>query len=224
MFTETSTTQDWPSEKVIIIGGGSSASSVDFNRINGLKIGVNDSAFHTPCDILFSMDGPWIKNRRHEIQQFPGERWLAVPPNYTDFIPGVNYLKLASWQGKMSDSPDTITCGNSGYGAMNLAYLKQSKVIILIGFDMNLSPAHYHWHNGYCWFDGHLANGDYIRWVKQAEIIAAQCFLRDMLVVNCNLKSAIRNFVFVEPESLYEDQQDFKRSRNKKVSHNQSRG
>ncbi len=137
-----------------IVGGGPSLRGFDFGRLCGRTvIAVNDAALHVPfATALFSLDATWIRNRRELITSFAGEKYLAVAEDF-DFstAPPACYL-LRSRHGKgLSDNPQVIHMGggNSGFGALNLAYLRGAERIVLLGYDLCHSGTH--WHAGYVW-------------------------------------------------------------------------
>lgn len=137
-------------------------SGFDFDRIKdkGILLGVNDAAFNAPCDALFSLDQTWARNRRSQIAEFKGEKFLAMPPGYDDtIIRNVTYVVRRRNQG-LSENPADIYGVNSGYGALGLAYLKKAKEIYLLGFDMKdnierkegeRDKVKAHWYKSYDW-------------------------------------------------------------------------
>lgn len=53
-------------------------------------------------------------------------------------------------QRKLSDVPNAICTGhNSGYQALNIAYLAAAARILLLGFDMRFTDGRSHWHAGH---------------------------------------------------------------------------
>ena len=60
-----------------------------------------------------------------------------------------------------STDPDTLRGSNSGFAALNLAYLLGYREIALLGFDFQWSAGNSHFHDGYAWqnrqADRHLA-------------------------------------------------------------------
>lgn len=88
---------------------------------------------------VFSLDPDWVRADRKLLETCEGERYVAVAldthPDLAN-IPGVTYLQQRHEPG-LSDDPRYVhTGGNSGYAAINLAYLKHAKRIHLVGYDM----------------------------------------------------------------------------------------
>ena len=97
---------------------------------------------------VFSLDRNWVKRNRDFLASFHGERHVALPPLYRaecGDVPGVHYYGW-SHADALSDDPDVIATGqNSGYGAIGLCYLQGTKVIHLIGYDMDTEYMKTYW-------------------------------------------------------------------------------
>ena len=136
--------------EVWVVGGGPSSKLFDPARLTGkVVLLVNDalSLFSSAQMRLFraavavSVDNDWIRRRRPLLKSFDGEKYFALPlETWPDCggITGAVYLQRGPAR-ELSDDPAFLnTGGNSGYSAINLAYLKGAREIHLIGFDMNL--------------------------------------------------------------------------------------
>lgn len=138
-------------DEVLIVGGGLSAREFDFSYISPelRLLAVNDAIFllldssdcdcPTPAPAVFSLDPGWLCRRRDFLSHYQGEKYCAVPletfPEVLG-IRGMTYLHLDTDNG-LNEDPRTLNAGgNSGYAALNLAYLKKAKKIYLIGYDM----------------------------------------------------------------------------------------
>jgi hypothetical protein len=145
---------------IIIIGSGKSLIGFDFNELKGLGtiITVNDSVKSVPfADLWFTLD-PWGLNGPQLPANFSGKMFAAVPEDYgtptasilqhrvtpDNRITFLHRLKSHNRVGVSSEtayklglSEDTscINTGNSGYGALNLAYHYKPKKILLLGID-----------------------------------------------------------------------------------------
>lgn len=85
------------------------------------------------------------------------------------------------------------TCGNSGYQAVNLAYLMGASRICLLGFDMKDKDGVNHFHGNHR--GGTLTNpnkGLYKQWIacfeKMHELLAAE----GVELVNCSRETALK--------------------------------
>lgn len=186
----------WTGSPVWIVGGGASAQRFDFSRIarNHRILAVNDSVHRFSSAQLrdprtvacCSIDNAWVRRHRLLLAEFPGEKYVAVPlETWPDCagIPGVTYLRRTHATG-LSDDPAYLCGTNSGYAAINLAYLKGAQDIHLIGFDMD--P---------------LGNDIYRWWAPLFRDMLPQLDRRGVRVCNHNRHSAIDAFPKVGPTS-----------------------
>jgi hypothetical protein len=139
----------WAGETVYIIGGGPSLIDFDWSKLSGKKtIAVNKSILSYPnADVMYWTDSRvygWYKN---EIDKFKGLKY-SIRHNVT-YTSDVKVLRKGNKFG-LEDSKDAICHGNnSGYAAINLAYLLGAKRIILLGYDMRNDGKRGHYHDGY---------------------------------------------------------------------------
>jgi hypothetical protein len=134
---------DW--RTTFIIGGGPSAGSLDTERLKGgVRLGVNDAAFYKPCDVFFSNDHGYALRTKDRILAFPGERHLAVRPQFMAKFAGWDARLWQRWDWEWpSRRPDALssgpvgTPGCSGYVALNLAAQMGAMRIILFGYDFH---------------------------------------------------------------------------------------
>lgn len=135
--------------KTVVVGSGKSVSGFDLGRLNRqdiFVITVNDSGKYAPfADAWFTLD-PWgLGGPQLPGSHFRGELFAAIPDDFGDPCAksrdhridppkNINYLKRIHGIG-LSESPDTIHTGNSGFGAFNLAYLLGAKHILMLGID-----------------------------------------------------------------------------------------
>lgn len=149
----------FPISNVVIVGGGDSLRGFDFSSLIGRAfiISVNDSWKHVPfADAWFTLD-PWGFHGPQLPQNFTGKMYAAVPEDFgKDYaraknhrlIPPTNVTYLHRLIGNnihkssihwyklgLSEDRSCINTGNSGYGAMNVAYHLRPKRIVLLGID-----------------------------------------------------------------------------------------
>lgn len=149
-------------KNVVIIGSGPSLKDFDFNLLNNLEdtaiICINDSIkYYNKCNIWFTLDPHGLT--KNQISAPPNVKlYAAVPSDYgtstahckdhqvvarSDVIylhrlQSNNYTKMSSinsYRLGLSDDIGCISTGNSGYGALNLAYHLKPNNIILLGID-----------------------------------------------------------------------------------------
>lgn len=201
----------WQTKPVFLVGGGRSLEGFDFNRLKGKGhvIAINDAMLHLPwADAVFSADKIWIKNREKELKRFFGLKFFAIQKeSIPEWMDDCCVLNRARERG-LSEQSDTVRLGgNSGYAALNLAYLGGAKTIVLMGYDLN-RPAHVdgiktkaHWHKGYPWFK----TSDFKRyatWADNFKFTLLQLYRNDIKIFNTNPNSAIKAFPFVELEKV----------------------
>lgn len=145
---------------IIIVGSGKSLTGFDFERLRGLGtiIAVNDAAKSIPfADMWFTLD-PWGLHGPQLPPVFSGKFYAAVPEDFGTMnahtkdhrhkpdhrITFLHRLRSHNRVGVSSEtaykvglSEDTscINTGNSGYGALNLAYHFRPKKILILGID-----------------------------------------------------------------------------------------
>ena len=149
-------------DTIIIVCTGPSLKDFDFDNIKdkGYIIAVNDAGKYVPfADAWFTLD-PWGvgTNGRQLPKKFDGTMYAAVPEDYalshaktTDHrvysnsslrylhripfhtTPDIQPYEYLTWG--LSEDTSCINTGNSGFGALNLAYHMNPKRIILLGLD-----------------------------------------------------------------------------------------
>lgn len=187
-----------PIDTVCVIGGGWSAGLVDLAALPGILIGVNDSAIHARCDIAVSMDRLWSEHRFDDLRRMRRLAWLrrSAVQNLDRRWPWLRIFENDHKSVELSDDPQTLNGTNSGTCAVNLAFILRPRRIVLVGFDMNLSPAGAaHWYPPYPWSKtaGSTTRGKYQEWAGEFDRIAEQC--RGLVeIVNASATSAIKSF------------------------------
>jgi len=186
----------WHDRAAYVIGGGPSLRGVNLEPLRGRAvIAVNDSALRLPwASVLFSLDREWVRNRSSDIEKFEGEKYLAVDPEELGYINGVTYLQRCRDPG-LSEYPSMICMGgNSGYAAFNVAFLKQTKMIFLLGFDFKCGEDQAsHWYDKYEWWTSEAARY-WPRWAKHFSTALPQLRKHGVSVFNCSMDSRISAF------------------------------
>lgn len=131
-----------------VIGGGPSLTGFDFDTLpEGYRIGANKVGWLADCDALVTVDRNFHRFYSGQLSAFPGEVYVAIDGDY-ERLPGVTY-----WVHRR-DEGFALKCGflcgsNSGYAALNLAFLLGFKEIALLGFDFMWDEDRSHFHDGY---------------------------------------------------------------------------
>jgi hypothetical protein len=90
--------------------------------------------------------------------------------------------------------------GNSGYQAINLAYLWGAKRIVLLGFDCKDVDDKAHWFGQHP--EGLTQIQPYQLWLNHFPAIAKDLAARGVEVINCYMDSAIQCFKKAEIETI----------------------
>ena len=172
---------DWSDKEVFLIGAGPSLEGFNFDVLDGYTIGANKTALVANTDVMFSLDYRYMKEYHNEIMQYSGEVYFGVLNKHeTYYNPNCTYLK-AEREGGLSSDPHMVIGLNSGYGALNIAYLKNARKINLLGLDMRIS-AKKHFHGGYEWDKSKGAS--YNSWARRFQIAKKSLDARDIEVIN----------------------------------------
>jgi hypothetical protein len=135
-------------ETVYLIGGGPSLKEFDFTLLEGKNVIAINKAFlyYKNADVLYWTDNRFYTWFQKEIDLFKG---IKVTNKNTPLKDDVTNLRDTGKIG-LETKPDSIRHGNnSGYAAINLAFLMGAKTIILLGFDMGILHGQSHFHKGY---------------------------------------------------------------------------
>lgn len=135
----------WDDKPVAIIGNGPSLKDFDYERLRGAfhVLAVKGAMFNVPfADLGFGLDIPryleWqgMLNAVRTMPVYwatPKIKYLGAGPH----APCVRFLKRLDHP-DMSDDPSAICSGGtSGFGALNVAWLKRAKRIVLLGYEYN---------------------------------------------------------------------------------------
>lgn len=124
------------------LASGPSMRAEDVEAIRGLGhvIAINNTVFLAPwADVLYSCDRAWWLAYADQIADFKGRRVALAQDGLPDCVEGM------PWSYASGLGLDCIHTGNnSGYQAINLAYLMGAKKIVLLGYDMQHPGKHWH--------------------------------------------------------------------------------
>jgi len=126
-------------------------------------------------------------------QVFEGERWTQAAGAADKY--GLNYIRSIAGRG-LSPDPRVIHQGqNGGYQAINLAYHKGAKRVILLGYDMHFSNGQAHW------FGDHPNNqrSNYEMFKPHFETIDTS---PNFEIINCSRQTALKCFPIVPIEAV----------------------
>jgi hypothetical protein len=164
-----------------VIGSGPSLEGFDFDRLPAaFRIGANKSAWLAKCDVLVSVDRRFHSEFRKQIEAFPGDKFMARAED--EPIPGVTYAAYERGDG-LSESISTLKGTNSGFAALNVAYILGYKRIGLLGFDFQWTGGKSHFHDGYTW-QNKAAHRHLRTWARAFPKILPQLTAKGVEVIN----------------------------------------
>jgi hypothetical protein len=189
----------WDKKPVVLVGGGPSLRDFDFKRLldlNAWLVGVNESIFSLPrCDVGVTVDKVFVEKRfdRLRAKIATGMEMIIATPTPA-LIRNMNATVLTrQLTHSLSDeSHILISCGTSGYGAMNVAYLKRARRILLLGYDYSANGLHYH--EEYEWFTPPKRADCWSFWAAFYKSMLPQLEAAGVEVFNASPKSTIKTF------------------------------
>jgi hypothetical protein len=166
--------------RVWIIGNGPSRLTFDCDRLENENVIVLNSGLLRyslySASAFFSLDRKFITRYVRAIENFKGEKHLALPSPR----PVINGTVWYDWSHKdgLSEIPGVLCTGcNSGYAALGLCYTHMTKEIHLVGYDMDPKD-----------------NDQYQFWAKSFRTMIPQLDARGIKVWNHNPNSFIDAF------------------------------
>ena len=186
---------DWSGHPCVIIAGGPSLS---FRQILAVQeaavrsIAVNNAYLVAPfADVLYGGDFLWHKVHNQSYKKLAQHAiWTqdsTAAQNY-----GLSYVKGVNREG-LGKKDAIHNGGNSGYQAINLAYLFGCRRILLLGFDMKLgSQGEKHWHPDH---EAPLIQAQtFPEWLHKFKALAKDLKAAGCEVINCTPGSALTEF------------------------------
>jgi hypothetical protein len=138
---------------------------------------------------LYACDHKWWKHHYDPSFKLTNmELWTQDPQAHKDF--DLNWVQGRSQPGLGEDC--VHFGGNSGYQAINLAYLWGAKRIILVGFDCKPVGGKDHWFGQHP--RGMTQIQPYQIWLDHFKRLAIDLWARNVRVINCSPDSALDCF------------------------------
>ena len=190
----------WNDRPVAIIGGGPSLAGFNFERLRGRfhVLAVNASIWTLPwADAGFSLDGRLFGSWWNKLSTAKYQIYWALHPQalgrLTDPAANVTSIKLLPGTG-LSQDPAAVFGGTSGFGALNLTYLKRAKDVRLFGFDYQASGVVWHYNEEL--YDDHRQQqpDNWRAWAAEFAFISPQLKSAGIRVVNASPHSLIDCF------------------------------
>ncbi len=180
---------------VVCIANGASLTREDVNLCKNHIVYAVKEAYHiaTWAKVMYCADGDWWQ-KTNGCAEFNGDKYTCDLDAANKW--GLRYIKADNSIVWSKDKAVIATGGNSGFQAINLAYLHGATSIILLGYD-------YGYINKKHWYDDSLLNrqsrwSDYKDWIRRIDMASKQI---DIPVVNCSPLSAIECFPKMDIEN-----------------------
>lgn len=192
----------WNEKPVAIIGGGPSLRGFDFERLRGRfhVLAVNASVFDVPwADAGFSLDQLAMWKWWPRLQQVKVPLHLAIPFPYMKMVdsapaPNMNFHQRVN-RAHFQKFTMQIACGGtSGFGALNLAWLKRARKIVLFGFDYGGTAGCWHHNERHYSFAYRQDDEKWKQWARNFNRAAIRLRADGVEVVNASPHSRITAF------------------------------
>ncbi|MFO0271378.1 MAG: hypothetical protein ACK53W_12690 [Gemmatimonadota bacterium] len=191
--------RDWTRDIVAIVGTGPSLIGFDFDRLRGIGrvLAVKEAVFDLPfADACVSIDAKWFRRRGPALTdvlvplyQAADEAWMG------HVLPNATFLRYRRGEGLSDDPAELVVHGSSGYSAVNYAYLRGARRVVLLGFDYaNRDGAHHY--ARYEWHGSANLNTRYLpSWAAGYRSMLPQLARAGVTVINANPDSAMDAFL-----------------------------
>jgi hypothetical protein len=192
-------------ETVSIVAGGPSALKCGAARAPGTVIAVNDAFRHVRHDVVLTMDGRWLRYRipgGELLKPLYARRSAWIKAGFAPALTSGGYgvrAHLYECDNNATEfgcDVDTLNGPNSGYVALNLAFVMRPVRVFLFGFDHK--GAHFHAENEWTQRGEGCRNTPkkFARWADACVHARKQFDDAGIRVINTNHDSAIRAFIF----------------------------
>jgi hypothetical protein len=196
----------WNDRPVLVVGTGPSMKGFDFSRLRGLGyiLAVKESVWDIPfADACFGLDMGWMARKRSALRELTIPLYLSVPKEFREpVIDNAIYLMRTRDREIFHTNPKMIESGgNSGFGAVNLAFLKKARMIVLFGYDYQGD----HYCNDRYTHLGAGHNARYLpRWGRHFDRVKQQLARAGVSVLNASTRSTVDAFERCTPEAALE--------------------
>lgn len=178
---------DWRGHTCVVAASGPSLTPVQLPPDLRMIVTNDTHKMFPAADVLYACDFLWWK-LNHKVAGCK-HHWTQDRAAAERF--GLNYVRHESREGLGRTA--LRTGGNSGYGAVNLAYLFGAKRILLIGFDMKEGPkGEKHWHPDHP--KPLVQKQQFHEWIHKFKALADDLKAAGVEVINCTPGSALKCF------------------------------
>ena len=193
----------WINSTAVCIASGPSLldSELELCKDKGFRfIAVNDNYKRAPwAEILYAADSKWWKENKG-IKDFNGVK-ISIEKKSEQYG-NIKTLKNLGHSGLSRNRTGLMTGHNSGYQAINLAYLLGAKRILLLGYDMkDGKDGRNHWFGEHKWKSDNFKI-PYNLFLREFPSIAKELKKEGVEVLNLNMNSKLECFKKVRLENI----------------------
>lgn len=187
----------WDGFEVAILASGESLTEEQCEQVRGWRASASKRrviAINTTfrralwADLLYACDFRWWDTYHDEAREnFTGELWTQDPPAAQKFA-DLHLIRSEKQRG-LSTRPGIINQGNnSGYQAINLAFLAGATRMFLLGYDCKGG----HWHGDHP--AGLNSRLPFKVWLQEFQYLARHLDIEKVEVLNCSPGTALTTF------------------------------
>lgn len=159
-------------------------------RGRGKVIAIGNTGELAPfADVLYSGDASWWRHYGHRYASFAGRRVALAMGGLPEGVEGLPY------RNEPGLGLGVIHTGhNSGYQAINLAFLEGATTIVLLGYDMQHTDGKRHWHDDHPAPLGNFCSGMPELCRQRFPPLASDLAARGVRVLNASRQTALACF------------------------------
>ena len=180
---------DWSGRTCAILASGPSLTAEQVSAVRGLKMTALNATYKLApeADVLYAGDFMFWKTYHADARKASKSQfWTQDSMSHERY--GVKWVRGINREGLGHDVVHQN--GNSGFQAINLAYLFGCRRILLLGFDMKLGPRdEKHWHADH---PSHLMQAQQFgEWIHKSQKLADGLKAAGCEVINCSRETAL---------------------------------
>lgn len=186
---------DWKDQTCVVMASGPSLTDEQVALVQGKfrtrVITTNTTWIKAPwADVFYACDLLWWKTHAAalKVQGKISKCWTQDRASAERW--GLNYVRQSARPG-LGEKTIQVN-GNSGFGAINLAYLFGCRRILVLGMDMREIKGRKHWHPDHP--VPMVQKQQFGEWIHKGHRFAADLKAAGCVVVNCTPGSALQCF------------------------------
>lgn len=175
-----------------VIASGPSLTAADVAAVEAAgwrTVAVNESfRLISRPDLLYACDYAWWFRRAEEVRPLGFERWCGDRRAAREF--GLSFVEVEPGAG-LGCGGSIRSCGNSGAQAIQLAFRRGARRILLLGFDHARTGGRAHWHGDHPAGLNNAPETAISGWLAAAPALARDLAAVGVETVNCSRATAL---------------------------------